>query len=152
MHQPTSQRYICSQCWKTQGTMESCANCRDYREKHNIGLCTDCGRETEATFVLLCDTCRTGQMPLAKTFALTASLALALLLPLSASAQTVPTWQQPVPDTFAASCSIEDTYEDGTIVASCPDGSTIALDPDGQRWVNAAGIPLRLPGHWYVVE
>jgi hypothetical protein len=63
-----------------------------------------------------------------------------------------PTWQQPVPASFAAGCEVTMSFEDGSRLAYCPeDGSTIAWDPDGQLYVNDAGVPLRRPGFWYPV-
>jgi hypothetical protein len=66
----------------------------------------------------------------------------------------VPSFQQPITsDAYLAGCEITHAWEDGSKLAYCPeDGATIAFDPDGQRYVNAAGAPLRAPGHWYLVE
>lgn len=52
---------------------------------------------------------------------------------------------------YSAGCVIEHAWEDGSAVAYCPeDGARYAYDPDGQPYVNAAGVPIRAAG-WYVI-
>lgn len=78
------------------------------------------------------------------------TLALALVLLATPASANVPTREQPV--TLPANCPIVATYpDDGTRIAACG-GLTYIYDPDGNRWVNAAGNPLRAPGQWYVTE
>jgi hypothetical protein len=81
-----------------------------------------------------------------------ATLALFLAITPTPAGAQAPTWQQPVPASFAAGCEVTMRFEDGHAFAYCPeDGSTIAYDPDGQLYVNDAGVPLRRPGFWYPV-
>ena len=86
-------------------------------------------------------------MHAAVPFLIAGAHALVTLLPL-------PRWEQPVYPTAAylAGCEIA-AYEDGSKTAYCPeDGAALVYDADGQPHVNAAGVPLRAPGHWYAVE
>ena len=64
-----------------------------------------------------------------------------------------PTWEQPVSPEVVAECKFVRAFEDGSRLAECLGyGFDIAYDPDGQLHVNDAGVPLRAPGQWYVVE
>lgn len=59
------------------------------------------------------------------------------------------TFQIPAFAQLPSDCTITKDYGDG-LLAECPDGNYY-FDNDGQRWINSANTPLRVPG-WYAVN
>lgn len=64
------------------------------------------------------------------------------------AALLVVTFQLPAFTTPPSDCEVTAAdHDDGSRYAYCADG-TYYFDPDGQRWANSAGVPVRVPG-WY---
>jgi hypothetical protein len=57
----------------------------------------------------------------------------------------------PAPTTAPGACLVTRGFEDGSKTAICLDGPDVVRDPDGQLYLNRAGMPLRTPG-WYAWE